>query len=45
MGVVISLVGGVVADVFEADTRGLPMSLFALCILAGQGAGAAIFGT
>lgn len=41
---VLSLVGGVVADVFEADTRGVPMSMFAFLILAGQGLGAVVFG-
>lgn len=40
-----SLVGGVVADVFAADTRGLPMTMFSFFILAGQGFGAVIFGT
>ncbi|KII84153.1 hypothetical protein PLICRDRAFT_46519 [Plicaturopsis crispa FD-325 SS-3] len=39
-----SLVGGVVADVFPAETRGFPMSIYALLILAGQGVGALVFG-
>ena len=39
-----SLVGGVVADVFAADTRGVPMSIFAFLILSGQGVGAVIYG-
>ncbi|KZP12848.1 MFS general substrate transporter [Athelia psychrophila] len=39
-----SLVGGVVADVFAADTRGLPMTMFSFFVLAGQGVGAVIFG-
>jgi hypothetical protein len=39
-----SLVGGVVADVFEADTRGVPMTVFSFLILSGQGLGAVIFG-
>ncbi|KAF7974621.1 hypothetical protein HWV62_11598 [Athelia sp. TMB] len=39
-----SLVGGVVADVFAADTRGLPMTMFSFLILAGQGVGAVVFG-
>ena len=39
-----SLVGGVVADVFQADTRGVPMNVFSFLILSGQGLGAVIFG-
>ena len=39
-----SLVGGVVADVFQADTRGVPMNVFSFLILSGQGLGAMIFG-
>ena len=39
-----SLVGGIVADIFEADTRGVPMSVFAFLILSGQGLGAVVCG-
>ncbi|KZP13901.1 MFS general substrate transporter, partial [Athelia psychrophila] len=39
-----SMVGGLVADVFTADTRGLPMTMYSFLILAGQGIGAVIFG-
>jgi MFS family permease len=39
-----SLVGGVVADIFPASTRGFPMTIFAIWIFSGQGLGAVIFG-
>jgi MFS family permease len=39
-----SLVGGVVADVFQAEIRGAPMNMLSFLILSGQGLGAVIFG-
>jgi hypothetical protein len=39
-----SLVGGIVADVFTADTQAAPMALLAFLILTGQGLGAVIYG-
>lgn len=39
-----SLVGGIIADVFVADTRGTPLTILAFMIVAGQSLGAAIYG-
>ncbi|GAA5918369.1 hypothetical protein JCM1841_002191 [Sporobolomyces salmonicolor] len=39
-----TLVGGTVADLFEAANRGLPMSIFSICAFAGTGLGPAVSG-
>ncbi|KAM0793342.1 hypothetical protein ACM66B_000797 [Microbotryomycetes sp. NB124-2] len=39
-----TLVGGSVADLFEARDRGLPMSIFSLCAFSGTGIGPAVMG-
>ncbi|GAA5894174.1 hypothetical protein JCM5296_004675 [Sporobolomyces johnsonii] len=39
-----TLVGGTVADLFEAADRGLPMAIFSICAFAGTGLGPAISG-
>ncbi|GAA5952622.1 hypothetical protein JCM21900_006052 [Sporobolomyces salmonicolor] len=39
-----TLVGGTVADLFEAADRGLPMSIFSICAFAGTGLGPAVSG-
>ncbi|KAI5477994.1 Major Facilitator Superfamily protein [Pseudohyphozyma bogoriensis] len=39
-----TMVGGTMADMFEASDRGIPMSLFSFCAFAGTGLGPAVLG-